>query len=428
MAIIKEVLAEGTGARAGLLPGDEILQINEKPVRDYIDFLYRTAGEDIFLQVKKGKSGKKENIRIINQEDNLGITLEGICFDHFFTCRNKCVFCFIDQGGPVSRETLKIKDDDYRFSFLQGSFITLTNLNSTELQRIKELKISPLYISVHSTSPRIRGEMMGNEHAGNIMALLEDLTAVGITFHTQIVVCPGYNDGPELERTLKDLYSLGENILSIGIVPVGLTRYRQGLAHLEPVEREGAQEIMKTIDRWQPSFLQVTGSRVVYGADELLALAGWEVPPSDYYEDFPQLENGIGMASLFREESEEILQGFPCLKKGPVGLITGKLGVWTWQPILDKLQQKGLEIFPLMIKSHFFGPHISAAGLITGEDILFWRKRKEKLPSQIFLPRSMFNDNLETLDGYRFQEIKRGFEYSQLELAGDLEEILKKIN
>lgn len=425
MAIIQEVLTGGTGASVGLQPGDEILLINGKPVRDYIDFLYRTAEDEIFMQVKKKKTGKKENIRIIKQEDNLGITLEGICFDHFFTCRNKCVFCFIDQGGPVSRETLKIKDDDYRFSFLQGSFITLTNLNSTELQRIKALKISPLYVSVHSTSPRIRAKMMGNEQAGNIKAQLEDLTSQGIAFHTQIVVCPGYNDGSELERTLKDLYSLGENILSIGIVPVGLTRFRRNLVHLEPVDQKGARQIMEIIDRWQPHFLQATGSRVVYGADELLALAGWEVPSSDYYEDFPQLENGIGMTSLFREESEEILEASPCIKKGQVALITSKLGVWSWQPILDKLQQRGLEIIPLVVKSHFFGPHISVSGLITGEDILPWSN--EKLPSRVFLPRSMFNDDLQTLDGYKFAELDKFFELSKLELAGNLGEILNKI-
>ncbi len=426
MPKIKEVFAGGTGASYGLKPGDEILEINEKPVRDYIDFLYRTAEEEISLQVKKVNSGKKENIRIKNQEDNLGITLEGICFDHFQTCCNKCIFCFIDQGGPVSRKTLKIKDDDYRFSFLQGSFITLTNLKPTDWKRIKDLKISPLYISVHSTSPEIRARLMGNEQAGNIKSQLEDLTSAGIALHTQIVICPGYNDGPELEKTLKDLYSLGANILSIGIVPVGLTRYRQGLEKLEPVKPGEARKILETIDRWQPRFKEATGSRVVFGADELLALAGREIPSPDYYEDFPQLENGIGMACLFREESEKTLRNIPNLKEARVGLITGKLGAWAWRPILEKLQQRGLSIIPLVVNEHYFGDHISVSGLITGKDVLLWEK--ENLPSWVFLPRSMFNDDLETLDGYKFSELDSIFESAQLKLAGDLEEILKKIN
>ncbi len=426
MARIKEV-DPVVKEKYGLQPGDELLAIDDKPVKDYIDFLFYTAEDEFNMTVRKKDSARIEVIHYVIEDIDPGITLEGIVFDKFRTCGNRCIFCFIDQGGPVKRSSLKVKDDDYRFSFLQGSFISLTNLTEDDLQRIKTLKISPLYVSVHATDPQVRSRMMGNPGAGEIILLLKDFVASDINMHTQIVVCPGYNDGEEFERTLNDLYSLGRGILSIGVVPVGLTRYREGLAELEPVKEEKAQEILQTIENWQEKFKRDMGSRVVFAADELYALSGFSLPAAEEYEDYPQLENGIGLARLLREESEETLKRIPLKKEGHAGLITSKLGGWAWKPILEKLKERGILIKPLIAKNEFLGPRINVSGLLAAQDLWPFLDRKSSLPDLIFLPQVMFNENGKTLDGFSLMEIKERFSPVRLETASNLEEMLEKI-
>jgi len=426
LARIKEVDAV-IKEKYGLQPGDELLAIDDKPVNDYIDFLFYTAEEQFNLKVRKQGSSWIEDVLFVKEDIDTGITLEGFVFDRFRTCGNRCIFCFIDQGGPVKRDSLKIKDDDYRFSFLQGSFISLTNLQEGDLQRIKDLRISPLYISVHATNPRVRSRMMGNPKAGEILPVLKELTGSGIAMHAQIVVCPDFNDGEELERTLSDLFSLGPGILSIGIVPVGLTRYREGLPHLEPVKEENAREILQTIEKWQEKFSKERGSQVVFGADELFALSGFSLPADEDYEDYPQLENGIGLARLLREESKKSLKKIPPGKKGNAGLITSKLGAWAWDPVVEELKKRGIIIEPLIAENNFLGPRISVSGLLAAQDLWPFLERKKSLPELIFLPRIMFNENGKTLDGFSFLDIKKRFSPVQLEVAANLEEILEKI-
>lgn len=428
MPRIKELDKE-ISIRYGLQPGDEVLSIDGKKIKDYLDFLYYTAEDQFVLRVRKEKTGREETVLFENTKNNLGISLEGIVFDGLRTCQNKCIFCFVDQGGPVKRSSLKIKDDDYRFSFLQGSFITLTNLKKEELERIKNWRLTPLYISVHSTDSGVRSRMMGNPEAGRVLPLLEDLTTSGIFLHTQIVVCPGYNDGRELEKTIEDLYSLGPEILSIGVVPVGLTKYRKGLPSLEPVKEDKAREILQTINKWQARFYQTRRSRVIFGADELYALTGWELPSHEEYEEYPQLENGIGLARLLREESKETIKSLKTQEeKFVAGFFTSKLGAWAWEPVLDKLKEKGVFLRTLAPANSFLGPHISVTGLLAGRDLHPFLEKKDPLPALVFLPRVMFNEDGKTLDDYSLFDLQEQFSPVRIKLASDLGEILEKIN
>ncbi len=426
MARIKEV-NEYVAKKYGIQPGDEIISVDNKPIKDYIDFLYYTSEEKFSLKIKKQNNSEVQTFELVNKSGNIGITLDGIIFDRFRTCGNRCIFCFVDQGGPVKRSSLKIKDDDYRFSFLQGSFITLTNLTRGDLDRIKRLKISPLYVSVHATDPKVRTLMMGNPGAGRILSILKELIQAGISFHTQIVVCPGYNDGKELENSINDLYKLGEGILSIGVVPVGLTRYRNGLTPLKPVTEEKAGEILTLIKSWQEKFYKERGSRVLFAADEFYALSKTPLPSGEEYEDYPQLENGIGLTRLFREESFASIKEMDATITENVGIITSKLGAWAWEPVINKLKNKGVIIEPLISPNSFFGPRISVSGLLAGSDLLDISKDKKSLPSLIFLPGVMFNEQGKTLDGYTLADIREHFSSAKIEVAFNLEDLLNKI-
>lgn len=303
--IISNVKPDSIGLEIGLVPGDRLLAVNGESVQDIIDLSFALAEEEIELLIEH-VSGEREIISFEKDYDEeLGLEFESAVFDNVRQCANKCVFCFVDQMPPGMRDSLYIKDDDYRLSFLYGNFVTLTNIGPRDLERIAKLHLSPLYVSVHTTNGTLREKMLGGKRAGKIMGQLTELVEKGIDLHTQVVLCPGFNDGRELERTIRDLYALHPSVLSLAIVPVGLTRYRDDCHPLTGFTQNGSREVIRLVRQWQEKCRQETGESFVYLADEFYLAAGEEIPDYEAYDGFPQLENGVGIVRAFLAEWEE---------------------------------------------------------------------------------------------------------------------------
>ncbi|MFQ5455882.1 MAG: DUF512 domain-containing protein [Nitrospirota bacterium] len=362
---IVDVYANSLAFNAGIRRGDRLLCINKKKVRDEIDYRYRES--DSFLKIEVLKSDKEiYKAEIYKDEDeDIGIELSPMKIKR---CANRCIFCFIDQLPEGLRPTLYIKDEDYRYSFLFGNYITTANLSLKEKRRIFEQRLSPLYISVHSTNNELRKFIIGNNKSPDILETIDEFASHRIRMHLQIVICPGINDGNELRQTIEKLRQFYPFISSIGIVPVGITIHRDSLYSLKEVDESCASQIIEEISHLQEIFMRESGYRWVFLADEFYIKAGANIPPLEHYEDLPQIENGIGMASLFLDEFKHLLadyHGIPSLnRKGTV--ITGR----SFAPYLKDILSifKGLEV--VSIENRFFGSKITVAGLITGRDIL----------------------------------------------------------
>lgn len=297
---IKFVYPDSIAEEAGIEIGDSILAVNGKKVEDILEFRFITADEEYELTVEK-KDGSVEIIEVVNEyNEELGVDFEKALITGARSCANKCIFCFIDQMPPDMRETLYFKDDDSRLSFLQGNYVTLTNMSDKELDKIIEMHLSPINISVHCTNPEKRVFMLGNKRAGRITEQIKKLVDAGIMVNCQIVACPGINDGEELERTLEDLIKFSPDLCSISVVPVGITSFRDNLYKLDMFTKESALKLINQIEKWQKRFMEISGSRTVYASDEFYITAQKEFPGYDAYEDFPQLENGVGMVSVFK--------------------------------------------------------------------------------------------------------------------------------
>lgn len=368
MLKIKSVKPGSIGHQLRLKPGDEIISLNGSDARDIVDYFFHTTGEELTLRVKSA-AGKLIVFEIEKgYDEDIGLEIE----INPRRCQNKCVFCFIDQQPPDLRRTLYIKDDDYRLSFLEGNYITLTNLREEDITRIIQEKLSPLYVSVHSTDSNIRGQLLGRKQSSDILGILRRFAAAGIDFHSQIVLCPGFNDGDELEKTIADLTALGGSLLSLAVVPVGLTKYREDLTPLVAVDRECARRTIEIIDSFQAKLLGQGGRRVVYGADEFYVKAGLPVPGDEYYEDYPQLENGVGMIRKTLLQAEDLhnlpQQPIPPFK---LLLITGIAARETMEGVskIFMALRPGLEIQVVAVENSFLGPEITVAGLLAGADI-----------------------------------------------------------
>ncbi len=363
----------GIAEEVGIEPGDVIIAVNGQPLQDLIDFRYLCAEESIELEVVK-TSGEIWTVEIEkNIDEDLGLAFAGATFDRIRSCVNKCIFCFVDQMPPGMRQSLYIKDDDYRLSFLQGNFVTLTNLTSVDIDRILQLRLSPLYVSVHTTNFELRRQMMGGKLSGNIMDQLSKLAAGGISYHTQVVLCPGYNDGPEIERTINDLAALWPATLSIAIVPVGLTKARGNLPDLRMITFAEARGIIEQVRPYQEKFQKQYGEALVYLADELYLQAGVEMPPAEHYAGFPQLENGVGLTRLFYDSFNEEAACLPATIASPkkIFLVTGLSGGRVLAPIARRLSKvHNLTVTVKAIPNSFFGNRVTVAGLLTGRDVL----------------------------------------------------------
>lgn len=369
MIVVKELECGELGERSGLQPGDRILRINGEDTKDILDFQVQSADAMLCLEVER--DGEVYEVDIEREPgETFGVDFEEL---RLRSCNNKCVFCFIHQMPKGMRRSLYFEDDDYRLSFLHGSYVTLTNVKDGDMERILDQGLSPQYISVHATDPELRQVMLGrNKPTVDIMGRLQKLAAGGIEMHTQVVVCPGWNDGAHLERTVEDLRSLYPAVRSVALVPVGLTRHRENLAELSPVTPEIARKYLEDIDRWGARFHRELGERFVYAADELFIITDSQLPSVEYYDAFPQLENGIGMVRSFLETWKEKKARLPSALPEPVhiAVVTGVLAERFIRPIVDQISDiEGVEVDLLVVKNDFFGHGITVSGLLTGKDI-----------------------------------------------------------
>jgi len=371
-AIIYKVRPDSLADELGLEPGDKILKINGETPKDLIDFQFLWSDSEIELLVEK-KNKEKMLFEIEKDiDEGLGVEFEQAVFDRIINCHNKCLFCFIDQMGPAMRPSLYEKDDDYRLSFLQGNFITLTNLRPGDFERIKELHLSPLYVSVHTTNPLLRIELLRNKKAGLINSQLDELIKAGINIHTQIVLCPGINDGESLDKTIEDLSKLWPGVRSIAIVPVGVTRFRKDLSKFPEFTKDYSKHLIEKVAFKQSYFRKKLGKTLVYLGDEIYIRAGMDFPKREYYDDFPQTENGVGLSRLFLDEFKQLKTTLPP-KVSPRRyiILTGVLAQHILKPVVQELEQvEGVELELKVVENNFFGPRVTVAGLLTGKDLL----------------------------------------------------------
>lgn len=372
-AIVKWVEPGSIAEEAGVQPGDVIAAVNGQPICDILDFKYRTADEEFTVTVHKA-DGEAEEIEIYNEcYEQFGVEFENPLIDQPRQCRNKCVFCFMDQLPPHVRPTMLFKDDDVRLSFLQGNYVTLTNVDDAELNRLIQMRVSPLNISVHATDPDLRCKMLSNRFAGNILAQMKQFRDNRMMMNAQIVLCPGLNDGEQLYKTVHDLAGLMPYMGSVSIVPVGLSKYREGLYPLTPFDKAGAAEVVRQVSGWQADFLQQYGTRMVYLADEFYIQAGLPIPPYEAYEAFPQIENGVGLVAALREEIEIALQDCNIMHKPkPKAIATGALAAELIRGFVRQVQAvcPALDVTVYPIRNDFFGEAVTVTGLVCGGDIM----------------------------------------------------------
>ncbi len=374
MVTITEVTVGSRAERAGISAGDVLVSVGGREIRDVLDYRFYLAEEKIRLSLLK--DGKTPYEVLIEKEtyDDIGLGFATALMDEKQSCRNKCVFCFIDQLPPGLRESLYFKDDDSRLSFLHGNYITLTNMTDRDIDRIVEMRFSPINISVHTANPELRVKMMRNKDAGRVLSYLPRLAAAGITLSCQIVLCRGLNDGEELDRSMQWLASLSPAVESVSIVPAGMTAYRDKLYPLTAYSRDEARAVIAQVDAFAERCLAERGSRIFFCADELYLRAGLPLPEESYYEGYPQLDNGVGMLRSLREEFFLALADAPrgaLRKKREVTLVTGVAASSLMQELAAAASEKikRLTVTVRTVKNDFFGHSITVAGLLTGRDI-----------------------------------------------------------
>lgn len=395
---------------AGIERGDYILEINGHEITDILAYKYYSNDENITLAIGK-KNGETEIIEIENPYfEDLGLNFEYPLLSKSRSCRNKCIFCFIDQLPKGMRETLYFKDDDSRLSLLHGNYVTLTNLSDKEIEDIADMHISPINISVHATDRDVRKVLFGHDKTGDILKRMRFFAENGITMNGQIVLCKGVNDGEVLKKTLEDLCELYPAVYSVSVVPVGLTKYREGLYPLEPFEKKDAEELIDTVNMFQEKMLEKCGSRIIYASDEFYLTAEREIPPYSEYEDFPQIENGVGLIASIREEFYEALEEIKINKlEREISVISGKaaypLICGFAKELCDRV--KGLKIHTYEITNNFFGERITVAGLLTGGDIKAQLDGK-KLGERLLIPHSALRSGEDIfLDDMTLSELEK---------------------
>ena len=373
---------------AGIEKGDTLKFINGKHVLDILEYKFLCAAEVLTLTVEKA-NGETEEIEIEKDEyEDLGIEFEYPLLSCAKACRNKCIFCFIDQLPKNMRKTLYFKDDDSRLSFLQGNYVTLTNLSEREIMSAAKMKISPINVSVHTTDPELRKKMMGNENAGKLLDIMRLFSDSGIVMNCQIVLCRGINDGEYLKKSIEDLMKL--DVSSVSVVPVGLSDHREGLYPLTAYDKETAAEVIDTVERYQQKALKELGTRFIYAADEFYLKAEREIPPYESYEDFPQIENGVGLIASMKEEFYDALEDTAGISDKTVSIATGYAAYDFISEISHALEQKvkGLKIKVYKIENTVFGKNITVSGLLCGKDIIKSLKN-ESLGESLYISKSM---------------------------------------
>lgn len=372
-AIIASVKAGSLAEQLGIQPGDAVLAINGSDhLEDMFDYQFEMSGSDFLELHLRHTDGVEEVFEVEKEPDeDLGVVFTSPVFTPIRTCNNACPFCFIDQQPEGLRPSLYIKDDDYRLSYFANTYITLTNLTTRDRERIERLRPGPLYVSVHSTVPEIRKQALKNPKGGNILEELKWLKSLEVPFHCQIVVCPGLTDGNSLSHSLNDLYALRPEAMSVAVVPVGLTQYRQQLSELTPVDGDSAGHVIQIVERFKKD--HPDAKDFVFLSDEFYFKASLPLPDYQTYGDFPQLDDGVGTARMLLEDFFSLEKELPERVADPfnVALLTGKLGAMVLQPIIARLNNiKGLYVDLIPVQSRFWGDAVDVAGLVTGDDIL----------------------------------------------------------
>ena len=377
--------------RKGIRPGMTLLTVNGNEIQDVLDYRFYITEPQLILEILCEDGKQKLFYLRKNQYDDIGLEFDTYLMDRQRRCQNNCIFCFIDQTPKGMRESLYFKDDDARLSFLFGNYITLNNITQGEIDRIIKMHISPVNVSVHTTNPTLRAMMMGNRFAGEKLEYLYCLARAGIKMNTQLVLCPGINDGKELERSLLDLSKLYPSVQSIALVPVGLTDHREGLYPLRGFTQKEAAAVIDLTDSLSALFMQQNGCRIAYPADEFFLKAGRPLPQTDYYGDFQQLENGVGMLSLLREEFNAALHEIePSFQSRHVTVATGVAARDFLNKLVDFLKEKWHNLIcnVIAIENHFYGSQITVSGLVTGRDLIEQLKGRE-LGEELLIPCAM---------------------------------------
>ncbi len=395
---VKSVIKGSIAEDCGIEPGDVILKADGCEIKDILDFKFYTSDDYYTLEVKKA-NGDIEEIEVYNDlYEQFGAEFESELMDKPMLCKNKCIFCFMDQLPPNVRKTMVFKDDDIRLSFLQGNYVTLTNLTESDINRIVKLRVSPLNISIHATDGDVRKKMLSNPNADKILDIMTKFYDGGITMNGQIVLCKGINDGEVLNKTLEDLGKFYPNLQSVSIVPVGITKHRKNLFNLEKFEKEDCINVINQVQLYQERFLNKFGTRLVYLSDEFYLSAGNNIPPYEYYEDFPQIENGVGLVALLKYEIEEYLKEHKAdiknKKPQNKAIATSYIAYDFIKEFADKVKavNPNLQFDIYKIKNDFFGENITVTGLICGGDII--NQLKGKIDAKILLlSESMIKDN-----------------------------------
>ena len=418
--------------RARIHKGDTLISINGNAITDVLDYRFYMTDEN--LEILLCDQEKKLRTVVVEKDeyDDLGLEFETYLMDRQMGCKNACIFCFVDQTPPGMRKSLYFKDDDTRMSFLFGNYTTLTNLKEGDIQRIIKMHISPINISIQTMNPALRVQMMKNPFAGESLKFVRMLTEGGIKINTQIVLCPGYNDGEQLEYSLSELAKLGPNVQSIAVVPVGLTRYREKLTPLRGFFPQEAVEVVKTMERWGEYFCKEYGTRTAYASDEFYILAGKDFPPYEFYEDFAQLENGVGMMTLMQHDFTQALKEAQ-LEQSPAAhrctIATGQLAYPMMQNFAERVQQAfpQVQVQVKKIRNDFWGPTITVAGLITGQDLLAQLEGLD-LGSELLIPANMLRHEQDRfLDDLTLEQVQETLGVPVLPVENDAFELLARM-
>lgn len=411
--IIRSVEDGSIAWELGVEPGDCLISINDKEIEDVFDYHYLVNDEELVLLIEK-PDGEEWELEIEKDyEEDLGIEFEQGLMDEYRSCRNKCMFCFIDQMPKGMRETLYFKDDDSRLSFLQGNYITLTNMSDHDIDRIVQYHLEPINISFHTTNPELRCKMLHNRFAGDALKKVQTLYEGGITMNGQIVLCKGINDGEELERSIRDMTAYLPHLQSVSVVPVGLTKFRDGLYPLEPFTKEEAKEVLAIIHRWQKKIYEEYGTYFIHAGDEWYILAGEEMPEEERYDGYLQLENGVGTTRLLQNEFQEAFEKLSGDdRETEISLATGKLAYPYLKRMIETLQTKYPNVIVHLyeIRNDFFGELITVAGLITGQDLKAQLSGRP-LGSRLLLPCCMLRNGEEVfLDDVTLDQLKEALQ------------------
>ncbi len=411
--VIKSVNKGSIADSLGILPGDIVIKIDDNEIEDIFDYQFMTLTDELVLTILRGDEEWEYEIEKGENED-IGLVFENGLMDNYRRCSNNCIFCFIDQMPPGMRDTLYFKDDDSRLSFLQGNYITLTNLSEKDLGRIVRYNLSPVNVSIHTMNPELRCKMLGNRFAGSSLQKLNVLADAGIEMNGQVVLCKGINDGKELEFTISELMKYIPSFRSLSVVPVGLSKYRDGLFHLEPFEKDDCAEVIDIIEGYQKQCMEKYGIHFVHASDEFYLTAGIPMPEADRYDGYLQLDNGVGMIRSFIDERDEQIEkrmqdgSFDKDHGGKhITLVTGVLAY----PIISESARmveeraNGLKIDVYAIRNDFFGERITVSGLLTGQDIIAQLKGRD-LGDEIRLPESVVRAGTDVfLDDIKVSEV-----------------------